>query len=115
MKRSILLGLILIIGCQLTSKNKFLYNSIKGTWIFKEGKDGYYERLEFSPSSVIIYTFGDTILGYKYILKGGNLIFQNNNEAKIINKIFKFTNDSLVFTSSLFNKNMQLFVRKIGK
>jgi hypothetical protein len=52
MKRSIFLGLILILGCQLTSKNKSVHNSITGTWVFKKRKDGYYERLEFTPSSV---------------------------------------------------------------
>lgn len=114
MKRTLSLILILLAlcSCQFSKKNNSFSKTIQSKWIYVKGEDAFYQRLEFYNQYVIVYTFGDTILSYKYKIRRNNLILSDVNKTKVSNRIYKLSSDSLIFMRLLENRTEQVFTNE---
>lgn len=108
-----LIIIVFLTSCY-SSKNFYVNkakDSIIGKWCLTNNQINYPSIIFNEDSTCILNSLSDTVYRFKYYLKNKDLYITMNKNNVVINRILKFTNDSLIFENLLEKSNSQTYYR----
>jgi hypothetical protein len=105
-------GSFLLPGC--TAAPERLPLSVRGKWLTADNPQLAYLSLDFTDSTVVFDTRGDTILRFSYRLdrQEGAVVLTDMYNRTVSSRVLKATTDSLIFANLWDLQTPQRFVKK---
>lgn len=103
--------IIFLTSCNASKKFSIKEDNVNiiGRWCLTANQINYPSIIFKEDSTCILNSLADTIYIFKYYLKDKDLYIIRNNNDVVINRVLKFTKDSLILESLLENKNIQTY------
>ena len=115
MKYYMLLLSLVICSCKSTRRST-VYKYLQGDWCLVDKNaisDVNYSRINFESNGIVtLFSKADTIYSYKYrVFENNLLIIRYLNGDSMRSNIFKISDDSLIISSLIEKKDIQIYHR----